>query len=75
MVVRMRHTRAHTANRRSHHAVVDPRLSECSKCKSVHVKHHACGVCGTYRGKEVLNTMKKVEKTAKKIEKKTEKAK
>jgi hypothetical protein len=53
--------------------MVGPRMSECSKCKSVHVKHHACGVCGTYRGKTAFNAMKKVEKTAKKIEKKTAK--
>jgi large subunit ribosomal protein L32 len=70
----MRHTRAHTANRRSHHAVTGPRLAECSKCKSSHVKHHACGVCGTYRGKAVLNVMKKVEKKTKKTPVKKEKA-
>jgi hypothetical protein len=41
------------------------------------VKHHACAVCGTYRGKTAFNAMKKVEKKAKKLEKtgkKTEKA-
>ena len=75
MVVRMRHTRAHTANRRSHHHVDGPRLTECSKCKSSHVKHHACGVCGTYRGKEVLNVMKEVEKKTKRTAAKKEAAK
>ncbi len=75
MVVRMRHTRAHTANRRSHHAVEGPRLSTCSKCKSEHLKHRACGVCGTYRGKQVIDTAKKTDKkTQKKHQKKTEKA-
>ncbi|MBI2120869.1 MAG: 50S ribosomal protein L32 [Parcubacteria group bacterium] len=70
MVVRMRHTRAHTANRRSHHAVKGPRLSICAKCKSEHLKHRACAVCGTYRGKQVLDTAKKNDK---KREKKTAK--
>lgn len=71
MVVRMRHTRAHTANRRSHHGVEGPRLSTCSKCKSEHLKHRACLVCGTYRGKQVLDVAKKTEKKHhKKAEKK-----
>lgn len=75
MVVRMRHTRAHTANRRSHHALGGPRLSTCAKCKSPHIMHRACGVCGTYRGKTVVNVMKGVEKKQKRIAKKAEKSK
>jgi hypothetical protein len=26
------------------------------------LKHRACGVCGTYRGKQVLDVVKKTEK-------------
>jgi large subunit ribosomal protein L32 len=63
----MRHTRAHTANRRSHHAVEGPRLSTCSKCKSEHLKHRACDTCGTYRGKQVIDVAKKTEKKHRKI--------
>lgn len=54
MVVRMRHTRAHTANRRSHHALAGERFGVCSKCKTLHLRHHACEACGFYRGKEVI---------------------
>ena len=67
MVVRMRHTRAHTANRRSHHALTGPRLSVCAKCSSFHLRHRMCGNCGTYRGKEMLDVMKKITKKEKKM--------
>lgn len=55
MTVRMRHTRAHSANRRSHHALKGVRTSTCAKCGSQHVRHQACGVCGTYRGRQVID--------------------
>ncbi|MBI5817229.1 MAG: 50S ribosomal protein L32 [Candidatus Yonathbacteria bacterium] len=67
MVVRMRHTRAHTRNRRSHHALTGPRLSACVKCSAFHLRHRACDVCGTYRGKEVIDVLKKVAKKEKKM--------
>ncbi|MEK7136347.1 MAG: 50S ribosomal protein L32 [Patescibacteria group bacterium] len=62
MSVRMRHTHAHTANRRSHHALTGPRLSKCPKCEAPHLRHRACLNCGTYRGKEVVDVVAKAEK-------------
>ncbi len=62
----MRHTRAHTANRRSHHALKRGLLSSCGKCGSPHLRHTACLNCGTYRGKEVVKVMRKVSKKTKK---------
>ncbi len=71
MSVRMRHTRAHTANRRSHHALKEPRLSTCGKCGASHLRHRMCGNCGSYRGKEIVDVLSKVEKkNTKKNEKK-----
>lgn len=62
MSVRMRHTRAHTGNRRSHHALTAPRLSKCPKCSQDHLRHRVCENCGSYRGKEVIDVVAKLEK-------------
>lgn len=67
MVVRMRHTRAHTANRRSHHALEGARLSKCAKCEALHLRHQVCTACGTYRGKTVLKVTKTIAKTEKRV--------
>ncbi len=55
MVIRMRHTRAHTANRRSHHALKTPTLSTCKNCSALHRPHHMCLDCGFYNGKMVVD--------------------
>ena len=51
----MRHTRAHTANRRSHHALKAPTLATCSNCGAKHRPHHMCLECGFYKGKMVMD--------------------
>ena len=63
----MRHTRAHTANRRSHHALDGARLSKCVKCSALHLRHQVCMACGTYRGKTVLKVAKTIKKTEKRV--------
>jgi large subunit ribosomal protein L32 len=60
MVVRMRHTRAHTANRRSHHALKASNLIGCTNCGAMKSQHMVCDVCGFYKGKKVLTIKKKV---------------
>lgn len=81
MVVRMRHTRAHTANRRSHHKLTAPAISVDSKTGTVHLRHRA-SLDGMYKGRQVIGdpvkkVMKKqgvkaapVKKPAKKVAKK-----
>jgi len=54
MVNRMRHTRAHTANRRSHHALKAANLVACKDCGAMKTPHKVCDACGMYRGKQVL---------------------
>lgn len=68
MVVRMRHTHAHTANRRSHHALKGARFITCPKCNAKHLMHRVCGNCGNYRGREVVDVMKKTIKKAAKVQ-------
>ena len=71
MVVRMRHTRAHTGNRRSHHKLTDPAMS-IDKTGTVHIRHRA-SKDGMYKGRSV--TGDPVKKVVKKQAKATKKAK
>lgn len=65
MVIRMRHTRAHTKNRRSHHGLTAPTLAVCSNCSAHHRPHHMCQACGFYKGQLVIDmTAKKAARTA-----------
>lgn len=59
MVVRMRHTRAHTANRRSHHALKVANLVECKNCKALKTPHRVCDACGFYKGRKALSVKAK----------------
>ncbi len=55
MVIRMRHTRGHSGNRRSHHALKAENLSKCSHCGANHRPHHMCLECGYYNGRQVID--------------------
>ncbi|MEX0800129.1 MAG: 50S ribosomal protein L32 [Dehalococcoidia bacterium] len=41
--------------RRGHLSASTPSLVTCPQCRSPKPSHRACPVCGTYRGREVLN--------------------
>lgn len=64
MVVRMRHTRAHTRNRRSHHALTNPAIAMDGGV--MHRRHHLNTTTGMYRGKQIIDVNKKAVKKAKK---------
>ena len=64
MVNRMRATRAHRDNRRSHHALDDVRLSKCPNCASMHLRHTLCTICGTYRGRKIVDMTALIAKKA-----------
>lgn len=70
MTVRMRHTRAHTGNRRAHHAIKGPQLSKCKECGSLHVMHKMCENCGKYKGRVVVDMQSKIAKKAERTKRK-----
>jgi len=65
MTVRMRHTRSHTNNRRSHHKLVKPALSQ-DEAGNTHLRHRVSATTGSYRGRKVVDLTAKLEKRAKK---------
>jgi len=75
MVVRMRHTKSHTANRRSHHALKSAHFAKCGNCQELKKGHTVCKACGFYRGMKVLDLVKKIEKKQKKAKAKEVEAK
>ncbi len=65
MTVRMRHTKAHTRNRRSHHALSNPALTKDSKTGVVSMRHRVSPINGEYKGKKVLEISSKKKKALK----------
>ncbi len=71
MTVRMRHTRAHTKNRRSHHALSAPAVSMEAK-DGAHLRHRVSPITGKYKGEQYLDLSKKNAKKIKRTEAKAE---
>lgn len=62
----MRHTRSHTKNRRSHHALSKPALTK-DEAGNAHLRHRVSKATGTYRGRKVVDLSAKLEKRARKV--------
>lgn len=69
MVVRMRHTKSHTANRRSHHALKAPKVVTDVKTGSVRLNHRVDMATGMYKGRKVIDVVAKVAKKQAKAKK------
>lgn len=54
MSVRMRHTRSHTNNRRSHHALAENAIVTDKESGKLRLPHRLDESTGMYRGKQVL---------------------
>jgi large subunit ribosomal protein L32 len=75
MVNHMRHTRGHTRNRRSHHALKGVGFILCVNCGQPKLKHIACSACGLYKGNNALAKKEKAPKKEPKAKVKTAKVK
>lgn len=62
----MRHTRAHTKNRRSHHALKANTITIDEKTKTSSLRHRVNMETGMYRGRQVIDVVKRAAKAAKK---------
>ena len=51
-----RTSRSKRDKRRSHDAIRNPARSTCPQCGEPKLPHRVCGNCGTYRGREVIQT-------------------
>jgi len=52
-------SKSRAGNRLSHNALKPPALDYCPQCHSPKLPHHACPVCGTYNGREVVKIKEK----------------
>ena len=64
-----RRTSSHKRRRASHFALKSANLSVCPKCKKPILPHKACGNCGTYKGRQVLNVDKRLSRATRKNKK------
>ena len=53
MSIRMRHTRGHTGNRRSHHALEATKVVTDKESGNLRIPHHLDEATGMYRGKQI----------------------
>jgi large subunit ribosomal protein L32 len=65
-VARQRHTKARRDRARVFYKLKPKSLVACSNCNAMIIAHTACPKCGFYKKKEVVDTMKKVNKKVKK---------
>lgn len=68
MVIRMRSTRSHTGNRRSHHALKANTIVKDEATGVPHLRHRASLETGNYRGRQVVDVVKKAAKKTKKAQ-------
>lgn len=67
MSIRMRHTRGHTNNRRSHHALTATKVVTDKESGNLRLPHHVDEVTGMYRGKQIFTPKVKAKNTVKHV--------
>lgn len=48
-------SRHRRGNRRQHLALTAPQLVTCPRCNNLMRNHYTCRICGTYKGRQVLD--------------------
>lgn len=61
--------------RRSHHSFTRLQLTACSRCKESVPNHLACPNCGTYKGREVIDVLRKLDKQERRAKEKEQEKK
>ncbi|MGH8793817.1 MAG: 50S ribosomal protein L32 [Stackebrandtia sp.] len=54
-VPKRRMSRSNTRSRRANWKATPVKTSACPQCREPKLPHAACGVCGTYRGRQILD--------------------
>jgi large subunit ribosomal protein L32 len=57
-----RRTSSDKRKRAAHFALTEMTIQKCPKCQKPLLPHRACGNCGMYKGRQVLNVTKKIAK-------------
>lgn len=65
MSIRMRHTRSHTKNRRSHHALETTSIVTDKESGNLRLPHRLDEATGMYRGKQIFTPKVKTVKASK----------
>lgn len=69
-VPKQRQNQSRRDKRRGNIFIKAPNLVSCPKCQKPVLPHSACGYCGFYKGREVIDVMTKLEKKEQKRRKK-----
>ncbi|MBI1888481.1 MAG: 50S ribosomal protein L32 [Candidatus Spechtbacteria bacterium] len=65
-VPKQRKTKARQGNRRSHHGLASMVFSLCAKCGKDVLPHRLCENCGTYKQREMVNVLARLDKKERK---------
>jgi large subunit ribosomal protein L32 len=69
-VPKQRKTKSRRNQRRMHIHIKTPSLKKCPKCGQPFLPHAVCPNCGYYKGRQVVDVLKKLNKKEKKAKEK-----
>ncbi|MBU2025611.1 MAG: 50S ribosomal protein L32 [Patescibacteria group bacterium] len=58
-VPKQKHSKSRTRRRRSHQALKPKQLVKCGNCGKMKQNHTLCGNCGYYKGRQIVDPLKK----------------